>query len=157
MLKMNKQPPIPEAIRQLLAKGGAAWGRQEYRQAKQCANEALQLANQHNSVLGELGAFHLLANIAFNQCQDQLSSEIHEQVILKSRKIGFWGGEASSLINLALIAVVDGDFDSATDNYEQAMELYELAGNSVMVRYLHSILVKRNIATILEGIPRILL
>ena len=148
-------PPIPTDVLECLSKGGPAWGAKDYPTAKRHANEALRLAKQHESRLGELGATHLLANIAFNECEDLLSQELHEQVLIGSRDIGYWDGAASSLTNLALLDLVKGDAFAARDKYQQAVEIYETANNPEMAANVRSILNLEKIDTVLDGIPRI--
>ncbi len=149
------QPPIPADVLECLAKGGPAWGAQDYVSAKRYANEALELARHHNSELGELGALHMLANIAFNECDDPLSQKLHESVLAKSREIGYWEGAASSLTNLALLDLVKGDSESARDKYQQAIQAYESSNHFEMAEHVRSILAKEKIEAALDGIPRI--
>lgn len=148
-------PTIPAVVLDCLAKGGSAWNAQDYGIARQHANEALKLAQSHQSVHGELGALHLLANIAFNQCEDDVSRELHELVKTKSLEVSFWEGAASSLTNLALLDLVEGNLPAARDKYQQAYGLYETAGNLEMAEMMRSILRKEKLETVLDGIPRI--
>ena len=150
----NSPHNIPEDVLECLTKGGPAWNRQEYAVAKRYANDALILARQQNSVLGELGALQLLANIAFNEIDDHLSREIHHSIFEKSALIGFTDGVAASLSNLALLDVVDGDLIAAQVKYYKALELYETDGNEEMADSIRRILSFEKIETVLEGIPR---
>lgn len=148
-------PTIPAAVLECLAKGGQAWNAQDYVTARQHANGALALAQNDKSIHGELGALHLLANIAFNQCEDAISSALHHRVRTKSLEIGFGEGAASSLTNLALIDIIEGDLSAARDKYQQAIELYNSIGNTEMAAAVQSILRREKLETVLDGIPRI--
>jgi hypothetical protein len=145
---------IPSNILERLSKGGAAWNSQDYVNATLYANEALKLAQQQKSVYGEMGALHLLANIAFNQCNDKLSKELHERLYRNSLEIGFFDGAASSLGNLALIDIVEGDILAAREKYQQAIGFYETSGNYEMANTIRSILSKDEIEIVLQGIKR---
>jgi hypothetical protein len=145
----------PDEVLDCLSQGGVAWSAQDYVTAKQHANEALELAQRQKHVHGELGALHLLANIAFNQCEDKASRELHERVKTRSLEVGFWEGAASSLTNLALIDIVDSNLSAARDKYQQAIGLYETISNVEMVEIVRAILSKEKIEAVLDGIPRI--
>lgn len=145
---------IPSSVLDSLSRGGSAWNSQDYINATRYANEALQLARQQKSVYGEFGAIHLLANIAFNECNDKLSRELHEQLYRKCLEIDFLDGAASSLGNLALIDIVEGDIVAAHGKYQQALGFYEISGNNEMADTIRSILSKDKIETVLEGISR---
>jgi hypothetical protein len=145
---------IPSEILDSLSRGGAAWNSQDYTNATRYANEALKLAQQQKSVYGELGALHLLANIAFNESNDKLSRELHERLYRKSLEFDFLDGAASSLGNLALIDIVEGDIVAARDKYQKALDFYETSGNIEMANTIRSILSKDEIETVLKGIFR---
>ena len=112
----------------LLQKGGSAWREQRFDDARVLFEHALLLAREVDSPQGTLSARHMLANIAFNQCEDEKSRAMHEELLAECRASGFNGGIASSLANLALIDVAEGKFDDAQDKYEQAISLYEADG-----------------------------
>jgi hypothetical protein len=148
-------PIIPANILECLSIGGTAWNSHDFVKAKQFANDALELALQQKCVQGELGSLHLLANIAFNECEDKLSREMHERILAISLEIGFLDGAASSLANLALIYIVEGDLETARDKYLQAVSLYEKSGSIEMANTIRVILSKEKLETVLEGVIRI--
>ena len=155
MTQKSDPPAMSADVLECLSQGGAAWGAQDYAAAKRHAIQALERAQSHRSVHGELGALHLLANIAFNQCEDEASRKLHEQVKTRSLEIGFWEGAASSLTNLALFDIFEDHIAEACDKYQQAIDLYQAAGNDEMVAVVRSILSQEKLETVLAGIPRI--
>ena len=78
------------------------------RDARLLAEQALSAAVEAGNSHGALTARRLLANIAFNQCEDEKSRAMHEELLAECRTSGFGGGVASSLANLALIDIVQG-------------------------------------------------
>ena len=151
----KNQPMIPSEVLELLSKGGAAWNAKDYRTAKNNAAEALTLSQQLGNIHGELGSLHLLANIAFNECDDKKSRDLHERILARSFEIGYLDGAASSLANLALIDIVENDLETARNKYHQALELYEKSGSHEWAERIRSILSKDQLETVLEGINRI--
>lgn len=129
---VEKQTDISQEISaealDLIKKGHRAWQARRYREAKTYLEEALEIAHAKNSVYGILGAKHLLGNIAFNECNDEKSRLIHEEVMAQSRTIGYEGGVASSLANLAVIDIVAGHYDQARRKYEESIVSYEAGG-----------------------------
>ena len=119
---------IPASVRDLLKKGSLAWREQHYTEAKKHLEDAITIAQELNSLYGVLGAKHLLGNIAFNECEDEKSQMLHQEVMVESRAINYMAGIASSLSNLAFIDIVQENYEEASLKYEESIRLYEACG-----------------------------
>ena len=120
---------IPADIVALLQRGATAWREQRYEESRMFMEQALSVAHAANNAQGVMSARHMLANIAFNQCDDAKSRALHEELLAECRAMNFAGGIASSLANLALIDIVESKFDGARAKYEEAIRHYEAGGH----------------------------
>lgn len=145
---------IPLAVMELLGAGGAAWGAYDYVLAKACAENALMRARASGSAHGALGAQHLHALIAFNECRDDDAREMHTQVLTQSLQIGFYDGAASALTNLALLDIIDNDYDAARERYRQAERWYRDSANADMAEVVADILRKDDLDAVLASVHR---
>ena len=119
---------MPEIVRDLLKKGSRAWRERRYAEAKIHLEDAILIAQDMKSIYGVLGAKHLLGNVAFNECEDDKSRLLHEEVIAECRAINYTAGIASSLANLALIDIVQENYNEARLKYDESIRLYETCG-----------------------------
>ncbi len=156
MSQESKATPhdIPLAVMELLGAGGAAWGAHDYVLAKACAENALTRAHASGSAHGALGARHLQALIAFNECRDAEARDMHTEVLTQSLQIGFYDGAASALTNLALLDIVDGDYDAARERYRQAERWYRDCANADMADVVADILCKEDLDAVLASVHR---
>ncbi len=145
---------IPLAVMELLGSGGAAWSAHDYVLAKACAENALTRARASGSAHGALGALHLQALIAFNECRDADARDMHTAVLTRSLQIGFYDGAASALTNLALLDIVDNDYDSARERYRQAERWYRDSTNADMAEIVADILRKDDLEAVLASVHR---
>ena len=152
-LKVTPQD-IPLAVMELLGAGGAAWSAHDYVLAKACAENALTHARASGSAHGALGARHLQALIAFNECRDDDARVMHTEVLAQSLQIGFYDGAASALTNLALLDIVDNDYDAARERYRQAERWYRDSANADMAEVVADILRKDDLDVVLASVHR---
>ena len=145
---------IPLAVMELLGSGGAAWGAHDYILAKACAENALARARASGSAHGALGARHLQALIAFNECRDADARVMHTEVLTQSLQIGFYDGAASALTNLALLDIVDSDYEAARERYRQAERWYRDCANAAMADVVAGILRKDDLDAVLASVHR---
>ena len=145
---------IPLAIMELLGVGGAAWNARDYVLAKAHAATALTQARSAGSAHGTLGALHLQALIAFNECRDADARELHTAVLTQALQIGFYDGAASALTNLALLDIVDNDPAAARERYRQAERWYRDSANPEMAEVVADILRKDDFAAVLASVHR---
>ena len=79
----------------------------------------------------EFGAFHVLhldACIAFSERDYERSRALHDEVLARCHEIDFLGGMGSSLCDLAMIDLVEGDREAAIVRYERGVGCYEDGG-----------------------------
>jgi hypothetical protein len=143
---------IPDDILMVLQRGSTAWREKRFDDARLLMEQALSMAQKANNLHAILSAKHMLANIAFNQCEDAKSRALHEECLAACRAMDFRGAIASSLGNLALIDIVEGKFDDARAKYEEATKLYEAAGLTAEAagcrRALEDLIVQRKPLTV---------
>ena len=119
---------IPDNIAMVLQQGGTAWQEGRFAEARMLMEQVLAMGREVNNLYAILSAKHMLANIAFNECEDERSRALHEECLAECRAMNYLAGVASSLGNIALVDVVEGKFDDARAKYEEAIAIYEAEG-----------------------------
>ncbi|MCL5996790.1 MAG: hypothetical protein M1546_12150, partial [Chloroflexi bacterium] len=84
-VKGDASVTIPDDIVALLQQGATAWREQRYEAARVLMEQALSMAHAANNAQGIMSARHMLANIAFNQCDDAKSRALHEELLAECR------------------------------------------------------------------------
>lgn len=79
---------------------------------------------------------------------------MHTEVLTQSLQIGFYDGAASALTNLALLDIVDGDYDAARERYRQAERWYRDCANADMADVVADILCKEDLDAVLASVHR---
>jgi tetratricopeptide (TPR) repeat protein len=111
-----------------VVEGRDAWRSRDYRTARSRFEEALSRARRTGSRFGEVAALHFLGNLAFNECRDEESRRLHRAALRLSAADADDQGVATSLANLALIEVAEGDLERARTTFADAVAAYERAG-----------------------------
>src|SRR5919109_525427 len=95
---------LDDVTRELAERGLGQWQRGELADARQTLEDLLALATDRHHNDAVFHALHLLGNVAFSERDFALSTRLHTQVLDLCTEIGFLGGAASSLFNLAMVA-----------------------------------------------------
>ena len=120
--------PEPQAC---LARGGfEAWQAGDLNEANRALTLLLEAAEAVPEPDGLFHALHLLACVAFSAANYATSRALHTKVLVMCETIGFLGGQASSLFDLAMIDQVEGDTRSARHRFELARDAFEQGGYS---------------------------
>jgi hypothetical protein len=119
---------LPDDIRALVVDGREAWRARDYATARALLGDALSRARASGHRFAEVAALHFLGNVAFNECRDDESRRLHNEVLAYSRADGDDHGIATSLGNLALVDVAVGDLDGAGVKFEESARAYERIG-----------------------------
>jgi hypothetical protein len=127
---------LPDGVREFVLEGRTAWQTRDYPLARRCLEAALVTARAEGEWFGELSALHFLGNVAFNECRDRDSRSLHVAAFELARAHADNQGIATSLGSIALVDLVEGDFDAAAHNYAAAVAAYERAGMAASARSL---------------------
>lgn len=119
---------LPFEVRWPTERGLALWRSGELDAAKASLELALASAREVGSAFGVFHALHLRACVAFTERDYARSRALHTEVLGLCHEIDFLGGMGSSLCDLAMIDLVDGDVDGAWVRYERGLACYEEGG-----------------------------
>jgi hypothetical protein len=119
---------LPFEVRWPTERGLALWRSGDLDTAKSSLEIALSTAHEVGSAFGVFHALHLRACVAFTERDYALSRALHTEVLGLCREIDFLGGMGSSLCDLAMIDLVEGDVDGAWVRYERGLACYEEGG-----------------------------
>ena len=119
---------LPFEVRWPTERGLALWRGGDLETAKSSLEIALSTAHELDSAFGVFHALHLRACVAFSERDYALSRALHGEVLARCREIDFLGGMASSLCDLAMIDLVEGDVAGAWVRYERGIACYEEGG-----------------------------
>ena len=96
------------------------------------ANAQLDVASKADTELahefGRVHELHLRACVAFSEGDLDRSRGLHTEVLTLCHELDFLGGMGSSLCDLAIIDLTEGDIDAAVVHYERGLACYEDAG-----------------------------
>lgn len=138
---MRTEADLPEEVRGLILEGREAADRREYGVAQRLLQEALATSRRIRSDFGECAALHFLGNVAFNQCRDAESRRYQEAALEIARREADDLGIATNIGSVAMVDVVEGDFESAEANYRESIAAYERAGMMERAEVVRSSLV----------------
>ncbi len=119
---------LPFEVRWPTERGLALWRSGDLETAKASLEIALATAQEVGSAFGVFHALHLRACVAFTERDYPLSRSLHSEVLGLCHEIEFLGGMATSLCDLAMIDLVEGDVDGAWVRYERGLACYEEGG-----------------------------
>ncbi len=119
---------LPFEVRWPTERGLALWRDGDLDTAKSSLEIALATSHELGSEFGVFHALHLRACVAFTERDYALSRSLHSEVLSLCHEIEFLGGMASSLCDLAMIDLVEGDVDGAWVRYERGLACYEEGG-----------------------------
>lgn len=119
---------MPDALRVVLERALRAWQAGSCAEAAVACDEAFALAHASGNAFGEFHALHLRACVAYTERDYALSRRLHNDVLARSREIEFLGGMGSSLCDIAMIDLAEGDVDGARVRYERGLACYEDGG-----------------------------
>ena len=123
-----KMERLPFEVRWPTERGLALWRSGELATAKSSLEIALATAHELGSEFGVFHALHLRACVAFSERDYVLARALHTEVLGLCHEIDFLGGMGSSLCDLAIIDLVEGDVDGAWVRYERGLACYEEGG-----------------------------
>jgi hypothetical protein len=119
---------LPDGLRELIVEGRLAWESRDYPRARCLFEQALERAVAEDETFGQMSAYHFLGNVAFNECRDAESRELHLAALALSESENDQHGIATSLGSIALVDVAEGDLRAARVNYDASVAAYERAG-----------------------------
>ncbi|MEA3020005.1 MAG: hypothetical protein QOI47_1529 [Actinomycetota bacterium] len=90
--------------------------------------DALAAADATRWMFGAHHGLHIRACVAFADRNYAQARALHTEVLVRCRAAGYHGGEASSLCDLAMIDLAEGDVVGAWVRYERGLACYEDAG-----------------------------
>jgi hypothetical protein len=125
---MAKMDRLPFEVRWPTERGLQLWREGDLATAKSSLEIALTTAREIGSEFGIFHALHLRACVAFTERDYVLARELHNEVLGMCHEIDFLGGMGSSLCDLAMIDLVEGDVDAAWVRYERGLACYEEGG-----------------------------
>jgi len=123
-----KMDRLPFEVRWPTERALALWRGGELDAAKSSLEIALATAHDLSCELGVFHALHLRACVAFSERDYALARALHNEVLGLCHEIDFLGGMGSSLCDLAMIDLVEGDVDGAWVRYERGLACYEEGG-----------------------------
>lgn len=123
-----KLDQLPFEIRWPTERGLALWRDGDLDAAKSSLARALAMANDLGNAFGVFHALHLRACVAFAERDYALARDLHSEVLSLCHEVEFLGGMGSSLCDLAMIDLVEGDVDGAWVRYERGVACYEEGG-----------------------------
>ena len=119
---------MPDELRPLLERALRSWQSGDCVEAAAACDGALAVAEEMREELGVFHALHLRACVAYTERDYALSRALHNEVLARSREIEFLGGMGSSLCDIAMIDLAEGDVDGARIRYERGLACYEEGG-----------------------------
>lgn len=119
---------LPFEVRWPTERALALWRAGDLETAKASLEIALAASEEAGSEFGMFHALHLRACVAFAERDYELSRSLHLDVLARCHAIDFLGGQGSSLCDLAMIDLVEGDVDGAWVRYERGVACYEDGG-----------------------------
>jgi hypothetical protein len=119
---------LPFEIRWPTQRALALWQAGDQEAAKAQLEVALTATTELGHDFGRFHVFHLRACVAYTERDYGLSRALHNHVLHLCHEIGFLGGMGSSLCDLAMIDLVQGDADAAFVRYERGLACYEEGG-----------------------------
>ena len=123
-----KMDQLPFEIRWPTERALALWRSGDVDAAKASLAIALASSEEADSQFGVFHALHLRACVAFSERDYRLARELHSEVLVRCRAIDFLGGVGSSLCDLAMIDLAEGDPIGAWVRYERGLACYEEGG-----------------------------
>ena len=123
-----KMDQLPFEVRWPTQRALELWRSGELDAAKASLEIALAATQQVGDEFGVFHALHLRACVAFSERDYELARALHTEVLGLCHEIDFLGGMGSSLCDLAMIDLVEGDADAAWVRYERGLACYEEGG-----------------------------
>jgi hypothetical protein len=119
---------LPFEVRWPCERGLALWRAGDHASAIASLDMALAVAEEKASDFGIFHALHLRACVAFSERDYERARDLHNEVLARCHAIDFLGGMGSSLCDLAMIDLAEGDVDGAWLRYERGLACYEEGG-----------------------------
>jgi hypothetical protein len=104
------------------------WQQGDLEAAKTQLEVALTATTELGDDFGRFHVVHLRACVAYSERDYGLARSLHNHVLHLCHEIEFLGGQGSSLCDLAMIDLVEGDVDGAFIRYERGLACYEDGG-----------------------------
>jgi hypothetical protein len=123
-----KMDRLPFEVRWPTERALALWRNGELDAAKSSLEIAHAATQQLHDELGLFHVLHLRACVAYSERDYVRARELHNEVLGLCHEIEFLGGMGSSLCDLAMIDLVEGDVDAAFVRYERGVACYEEGG-----------------------------
>jgi hypothetical protein len=119
---------LPFEVRWPTQRALAQWQQGDLEAARAQLEVARKALAEVDCEFGAFHVFHLQACVAFSERDYDLARELHNHVLHLCHEVGFLGGMGSSLCDLAMIDLADGDVDGAYVRYERGLACYEDGG-----------------------------
>lgn len=119
---------LPFEVRWPTQRALAMWQQGDLEAAKAQLEVALSATTELADDFGRFHVFHLRACVAYTERDYHLARALHDHVLHLCHEIGFLGGMGSSLCDLAMIDLAEGDVDGAFVRYERGLACYEDGG-----------------------------
>jgi hypothetical protein len=119
---------LPFEVRWPTQRALAMWQQGDLDAVKAQLEVALNAATELDDDFGRFHVFHLRACVAYSEREYDLSRALHNHVLHLCHEIDFLGGMGSSLCDLAMIDLAEGDTDGAFVRYERGLACYEEGG-----------------------------
>lgn len=123
-----KMDRLPFEVRWPTQRALALWRNGELGAAKSNLEVAYAATRQLNDEFGLFHVLHLQACVAFSERDYGRARALHNEVLGLCHEIDFLGGMGSSLCDLAMIDLAEGDVDAAFVRYERGLACYEEGG-----------------------------
>jgi hypothetical protein len=123
-----KLEQLPFEVRWPAQRAIAMWEAGDVAGAKAQLDVAHAACVELDDTFGRFHVQHLRACVAFSERDYDLSRRLHNEVLGMCHEIGFLGGMGSSLCDLAMIDLAEGDPEGAFVRYERGLACYEEGG-----------------------------
>jgi hypothetical protein len=119
---------LPFEVRWPTQRALTLWRNGELDAAKSNLEVAFAATQQLHDEFGLFHVLHLRACVAYSERDFVQARSLHSEVLGLCHEIDFLGGMGSSLCDLAMIDLAEGDVDAAFVRYERGLACYEEGG-----------------------------
>jgi hypothetical protein len=119
---------LPFEVRWPTQRALQLWRNGELDAAKSNLEIAHAATRQLHDELGTFHVLHLRACVAYSERDFVQARRLHNEVLGLCHEIEFLGGMGSSLCDLAMIDLAEGDVDGAFVRYERGLACFEEGG-----------------------------
>jgi hypothetical protein len=146
-LEIDQIGMLPENLRELCQRGLVAWKSGALPEARALLEDARGLASWACNRDGHRHALHLLGCVAYSERNDTEARSLHEAVLEQCEQLAHLAWIGSSLYDLAMIDLVEGDVGAARARLRESARCYESAGYPDRLRIVKTALDKLTVST----------